>query len=215
LLELGWEEFFGRPISPDNSVALRTAAESRKLVIRMPETPALPWLQSQAPSEDAALIRDPGANMLPDDSSGASSETGELYRDWGKGIFTVDTPRTQAAMGWIGGQEIRLKDVVVVSATRNATVVTQSVDGKPISESEEILLSLAARSLPSASNRLPFRSEPVEGSVSVRAPPGLHLLRVGPHRDQSPAAFRYRHGRYEIPLEGASATHWLLLKRAS
>ena len=61
------------------------------------------------------------------------SDTGELRRDWEQGVYSIDTPRTQAAMGWIGGKQIKLADVEIAVTTRNATVAVQSLDERPIS----------------------------------------------------------------------------------
>ena len=119
------------------------------------------------------------------------SDTGELRRNWDQGIYTIDTPRTQAAMGWIGGKEIKLADVDIAATTRNATVAVQSLDESPISKSRAILISLGARSVPKAGNQLPFHSEPVIGRLSIRAP-GLKLYRhpACARRARVPAAMR-------------------------
>jgi hypothetical protein len=58
----------------------------------------------------------------------AVSDTGELRRNWEQGTNVIDTPRTQAAMGWIGGKTIGLE---VDVTTRNATVAVQSLDTIP------------------------------------------------------------------------------------
>ena len=95
------------------------------------------------------------------------SDTGELRRDWGQGTYTIETPRSQAAMGWIGGKQIDLADVGIAVRTRNATVAVQSLDQANISESRSILISLGARSVPEPGNRMPFHSEPVVGRLTI------------------------------------------------
>ena len=65
-----------------------------------------------------------------------------------KGIYTINTPKTQAAMGWIGGEKLRLGDTDFEVKTRSATVVVQSLDDAPIFQSKQILISLGARAVP-------------------------------------------------------------------
>ena len=98
------EQLFNQLISPKNSVALRTAVERGKLVIAMPQTTELPWLEKSQIPAGAQLITDPNQSLINVDATYAISDTGELRRDWGQGTYTIDTPRSQAAMGWIGGK---------------------------------------------------------------------------------------------------------------
>lgn len=205
-------ELFNRSVSPANSVTLRTAAERGKLVIALPKTPELPWLAESAVPAGAKVITDPAVSLIEPEASAATSDTGELRRDWEQGTYTIDTPRTQAAMGFIGGRAIALKDVEIATETRNATVAVQSLDGKPISASREILISLGARAVPQGANQ-PFRSEPVTGRLAIRAPAGLKVYRQhGLVRDAREVAARYEGGRYRIELERNLASYWLVLK---
>jgi hypothetical protein len=207
------QQLFNELISPANSVALRSAAENGKLLIAMPATPELPWLRPTEIPDGAVVLTDPRHSLLDPDASGAVSDTGELSRNWEKGTFTIDTPRTQAAMGWIGGQTISLADIEFAINTRNATVAVQSLDGKPVNEAGTLLISLGARSVPSAGNQLPFRSEPVTGVLSIRAKEGLRLhRRTGAGWEERSASMSYEHGRYRITLDRGLGTYWLVLK---
>jgi Cellulase (glycosyl hydrolase family 5) len=208
----GRTQLYDRMISPANSVALRTAAEKGKLVIALPRTPELPWLAESAISPGANVITDPTVSLIEPNAGAATSDTGELTRDWEQGIYTIDTPRTQAAMGFIGGRAIALKDVEIAAETHNATVAVQSLDGKPISASRNILISLGARSMPESAGQ-PFRSEPVMGRVSIRAAPGLKVYRQhGLARDAREIAAQYQNGRYHVALERSLASYWLILR---
>lgn len=169
----GKELLFNQEITPKNSVALRTAAEKSKLVVVMPQTKELPWLEQGVIPAGAKILTDPRQSLLGADATEVVSDSGELRRNWEQGTFTINTPMTQAAMGWIGGKKISLADVDVAATTRNATVAVQSLDGKPISKSGAILISLGARSVPKAVNQLPFYSEPVTGQIGIRARIGL------------------------------------------
>jgi hypothetical protein len=207
------EQFFNESISAANAAALRTAAEKGKLVIALPHTAELPWLEKSAIPVGAKVITDPSQSLFNSDAAEAVSDTGELRRNWGEGTYTINTPRTQAATGWIGGKKISLADVGITAITRNATVAVQSLDQNPISKSRALLISLGARSVPKSQNQLPFHSEPVEGQLIIRAPKGLKLYKKTKFSDgkrEIPAT--YEDGRYLIILERSLATYWLLLQ---
>jgi hypothetical protein len=227
------DQLFNRLISPANSVALRSAAEIGKLIIAMPQTRQLPWLEKSQIPAGAKVITDPDFSIIDKDASEALSDTGELRRNWDLGVYTINTPRTQAAMGWIGGKQIKLADVEIATTTRNATVAVQSLDDKRISESRSILISLGARSVPSAGNQMPFHSEPVAGRLIIRAPEGLKLFaknraaETGADRspgklahpqvmvsalDEEEVPASYKNGGYQITLDGKLSGHWLFLR---
>ena len=209
----GKEQLFNQSISPKDAIALRTAAEKGKLVIALPPTPELPWLEKSAIPAGAKVIADPHQSLIHGDAAETVSDTGELRRNWEQGIYAIDAPRTQAAMGWIGGKKISLADVEISAITRNATVAVQSLDENPISKSGAILISLGARAVPKSTKQLPFYSEPVEGRLTIRAPKGLKL-----YSENRPAAMRrdipapYKDGRYLIDLDRSLGTNWLVLK---
>lgn len=207
------QQLFNQSISPQSSIALRTAAETGKLVIALPRARELPWLEQSTIPAGAKVISDPEQSFLRRGAAEAVSDTGELRRNWKQGSFSIDTPRTQAAMGWIGGRTISLADVEIKAATGNATVAVQSMDGNPISQSRAIMISLGARSEPLSATRLPFRSEPVTGALTVRAPKGLRLYRESrsaERRREIPVA--YRRGGYRFDLDRSFGTYWLELK---
>ena len=207
------EQLFNQSISPQNAIALRTGAETGKLVIALPQTRELPWLEKSAIPAGAKIITDPKQSLINSDAAEAVSDTGELRRNWEQGTYTINTPRTQAAMGWIGGKKITLADVEIATITRNATVAVQSLDENPISKSGAILISLGARSVPKSANQSPFYSEPVEGQLIIRAPKGLKLYaksRSVEERREIPAP--YKNGRYLINLDRNLGTYWLVLK---
>lgn len=206
------EQLFNQPISPANSVALRTASEKGKLVLALPQTRELPWLERSRIPDGARIINDPSQSLIAIDAKEVVSDTGELRRNWEKGIYTINTPRTQAAMGWIGGQKITLPDVSIATITRNATVVVQSLDGKPIGTSSRLMISLGARAV-LKSGQLPFYSEPVEGELSVAAAKGLKAYRkLASTGELRQIAAPYKNGRYVIRLDRSLQTYWLFLR---
>jgi len=203
---------FNQAISAASSVALRTAAEKGKLVISMPQTKELPWLEKSVASPGSKIITDPQQAQISASAVEVVSDTGELRRNWDEGTYIINTPRTQAAMGWIGGKSIDLTGVKIAIATRNATVAVQSLDGNSIGQSKNVLISLSARSVPKPGDPASFYSEPVEGKLFIAAPQGLKLhvwdYEAGKMR-VVPAP--YKDGRYFVVLDRALRSYWLFL----
>jgi len=210
---LGREQFFGQAISPANSVALRTAAETGRLVIVPPQARELPWLERTHVPFGARLLSDPTQSLIGRHTEEAASDTGELKRNWKNGSYVINTPRSQAAMGSIGNMTIKLADVEITATTRNATISVQSLENRPIAESRRILISVAARSAPRIARQLPFHSEPVLGRLTIRAPRGLKLhLQNDPQPGRSSIPVPYDSGRYQIDLALGPGSGWLVLK---
>lgn len=206
------DELFGRSLSPRSSAALRTAVERGKLVVLMPPTPELPWLAPSRAPAGARTLDDLSASLLPADASKVVSDNGQLMRDWERGVFTVDTPRTQAAAGWLGGQHIALADVDIELGSGHASVAVQSLDGEAIERSGRILLTLASTALPSEGGKLPFRVNPLEGTIAVRARPGLQARVLGWSGGASkPLPTRRSGDRYVITLEAGTRADWVML----
>jgi hypothetical protein len=207
------EALFYRSESPANSVALRTAAERGRLLIAMPKVRELSWLEKSVVPVGVKIIHDADESLVPLDSTQVVSDSAELRRNWAEGVFAIDTPRTQAVMGWIGGKKLALTDIEADVATRNALIAVQSVDGEPLRQSQQIMISVAARSVPRSDRLMPFYSEPVEGRVLIAAPPGLSLsARDGRSGKMRHLAVSYNRGRYAVPLERSLRSCWLILE---
>lgn len=194
-------QLFGLGISPVNSAALRTAAELGKLTIAMPATKSLPWLGPSRIPAGARIISDPNRSMLPANATEAVSDTGELRRNWETGIYTIDTGRTQAAMGWIGGKKLKLSDVEIDMLNKNATVSVQSMDGKPIRSSGDIVISIAGPADIAQNMGGFYYKQPLEGTLTVRARAGLV--------PEGKAEFSYSDGKYRIKLTGMQSIYRL------
>lgn len=206
---------FNQPITAANSTLLRTAAEKGKLLIAMPETTELPWLKQSSIPTNAQVLHDQNQALLDVNASESTTDTGELKRNWQKGIYTIDTPRTQAATGWIGGESITLGDIQIQAKTANASVVVQSLDGAPVAQSQDLLISLSARAVPRDSRKTPFYVEPLEGMLTIKAPQGLKLFTQGILAQIKELPVTYLDGRYMITLDGAQMSNWLFLKSDS
>ena len=199
---------------PDTSATIRTLAEQSKLTIGMPEVPQLPWLEPSRPSPDVTIVTDPDRDFIPPGQSFVKSDTGELTRDWELGIQTIDTPRTQAVSGWIGGKTLTTRDASFETRTKKAVIALSSVDNRPLSDSGFIMVTAVARAVPSPGNRPPLLSEPVVSRITLRNKTAdLELLAMG--RDGRVAA-RPRLRRegdvvtFDVPTTGG--THWYVLQ---
>jgi hypothetical protein len=207
------DRLFNQLVSPKNAPALRTAVEKGRLQIALPAVLQLPWLEPSAIPPDATIITDPEIALIDAKAVSAASDTGELKRDWARGVYTINTPRTQAAMGWIGGRAEALGDVVIDVSTPNATVAVQSLDSNPINASHHILISLGARAVPQAGNQTPFHSEPVLGNLKIRAKAGLRAYRQhGLISEIRELPIRYDSGVYHIVLDRKLESYWIGLR---
>lgn len=208
----GAELLFNQALSPANASVLRTVVEVGKLQVAMPASPALPWLDRAVPVPGATVLRDPNASVLRPGAAEATTDTGELTHNWSRGTYVINTPRTQAAMGWLGGEIITLKDVTIKTRTPNATIAVQSLDGAGIAESQNLLISLGTRAVPRGKNQIPFTVEPLTGELSIRAPKGLRLSKRDMQQQFKEVAMTYRDGIYTIPLDKSLQTNWLFLQ---
>jgi hypothetical protein len=127
----------------------------------------------------------------------------------------VDTPLTQLASGWLGGESIVLTNARVSLRTAYASLAVQSLDSKPIADSRSILVSMAAQSLPPQQGATAIRSEPIIGEVMFKAPRGLvaYAHFGNGRRKQIPA--RYENGSYHLALDASLGTYWIAFQDAS
>jgi hypothetical protein len=172
----------------------------------------LDWLKPPAPSADGKFIKTADYDAIAAGGNAACSDTKEICRDWERGIVTVNTEKSQLALGWLGERKIELADVSVGLSTSNASVAVQSLDDAPIAEANRILISAAAQALPVRPNQLPFLSQPIEGRISIRARPGLRLYSVNPSGEKHPVKVNYLNGRYEVELSEALVSFWAVLE---
>lgn len=75
-----------------------------------------------------------------------ASDTGELMWDQDRGRFNIIAPRCRTALGFIGGQTQALGDVTVEATTPEfASVTVVALDDQPVTKSNHLLLTAAAR----------------------------------------------------------------------
>ncbi|MCP3790386.1 MULTISPECIES: glycosyl hydrolase family 5 [unclassified Pseudomonas] len=206
------ETLYNQDITPRTSALLRTAVGLGQLQIALPVTPQLPWLKPAAIADGATVLHDPAQALLPADATESVSDTGELKRNWQSGLYTIDTPLTQAATGWLGGRTITLGDVQVQASTPYASIAVQSLDGVVLGQSRSLLVSLGTRAVPQPEENTRFHVEPLKAQLSIKAPAGLKLFARDAQAQLKPLPASYRDGRYHITLDGTYMSNWLFLK---
>lgn len=91
---------------------------------------------------------DPAKNYMADfskyidrDKKLVKSVTGELETDYGKGIYRINAPKAQGALGFLGGNGVQqLADVAIACNNNYASIVVVPLDDKPIKESSKVLI---------------------------------------------------------------------------
>ncbi len=159
-----------------------------------------------------------------------ASDTGQLLweaTEKGTGRMTINTPHTQAAIGWLGSRTLRTTDTEFRLATPFCAVSLTALDGRPLPGSKKILLVAAARcansgmqwnaertSLSNHWGSPPLLIEPVEGQIQLRHPAGLKRVAldgVGRPQAGKETLLTPRDGVCTIALTDADATVWHLL----
>ncbi|HKQ70104.1 MAG TPA: hypothetical protein VJT73_12235 [Polyangiaceae bacterium] len=221
-LDLTRENLYYASTSPDTSVAIRTAVEQSRLVIGLPDIPELSWDAGLSFRDGGATpFRDLGRDFIPAGQDFVVSDTGEIKRDWSLGVETIDTPLSQAAMGWIGGRSCSLHDVTFDVKTPKATVALTSLDGKPLATSKKMLLTVVGQ-VAASGDSLPFLAEPIEGALAVRSSQPLRMVPLSPRANPPSGTagalapiFPVLRGQEQVfTLARGVPTHWFLLEPA-
>jgi hypothetical protein len=88
-------------------------------------------------------------SYIDSQANAITSMTGELRWNYDVGVATIDTPRAQGATGFLGAAgRIELADVLIESENEYGSILIVSLDGKPLSSSEKILVQTATEDLP-------------------------------------------------------------------
>jgi hypothetical protein len=208
-LDLDREELYYRRTSAGTSRAVRTLMEQSRFTVCLPDIPELDWDRASEPAPDVLLVVDPNRDYIPAGQNFVESDTGELLRNWEAGVHTIDTPKTQAASGWIGGRRVELSGAAFEIATPKAAVAVSSVDGQPLDRSARILVTALGQAA-SPTGNLPLLAEPITGTLFVTARRGMQLFPIGPDGGQGDAIQPPYDGT-TYSLELGSMPHWLML----
>ena len=123
------------------------------------------------------------------------SDTGELgwhHAGRGQGVVTVDTPRSQALIGFVRHGELSTRNLAADLKTDFCALLLTSLDDRPVNRSSRLLLTAAARLTNTGftwqNDRQtveewghgPVLVEPVTGTITLRNLGRVHALRVRP-----------------------------------
>lgn len=166
-------------------------AETTK-AIRIADRPWEKWLYPQFVAQ-ARQLGLPGYDRMDPGARRFDSDTGQLSLDYERGLLTINTPRTQAAVGRLADAgPVNLDAMSVRCTVPFAAVVATSLDGDPLGRSRRVLLTCVGRAEntaqafwpPSqqqlAQNRMswmlpgegrrPVLAEPIAGQVRLQFP---------------------------------------------
>lgn len=100
------------------------------------------------------------------------------------GMVTVDTPRTQALIGFVSAYRNSAANLSADVRNRFAALVLTSLDGKPVAQSSRMLLAAGSRvsntPLPGGNSGPPTRIEPVTGKIVLRNLKGAGAVSLWP-----------------------------------
>lgn len=206
------EDTLLRGVDARTSESLRRLAERMPIVLELPGLDLLPWHRPRPAAPGAlAVAWDAAADEL---SRFAAAP--EFQRDWEAGRLRVNTPRTQAAAGWLDEGAISLDDIVIAMETPFAAVAVSSLTDEPLSATDRVLLSVAGRTA-LTNGVFPFRSEPVSGEIVFNWIVDRDAWVCRPLLpDGSPGAAAYLRQTADgasLPLPGERFSHWYLLER--
>jgi hypothetical protein len=215
VLQLSKKDVYEDRHSVKTSATVRTLTEQSRISLALPNIPELDWDDGFAQSEPGAtVIKEVDRDFIPAGQHKTLSDTGEIFHDWSAGYFTVDTARTQAAGGFIGGRTLALEAVTLKLTTPKAAVAVSSLDGAPIGSSQRILLTTVAQVVAGEDGSLPYRAQPVSGELSIKSTQPLVLVPLTPGGREQPAIAPARSaaGVLTFPLPDRVATHYFLLR---
>lgn len=203
-------------------------------------------LSAQAVSDSAALAMTGKTGIIIGDESGADAKyldqsvkqkadsassgdkifrsvTNELVFDLKNGAFSLNTPKTQAITGYKKGYaaaSAELSDLDIQIDNKYATVVINSLDGKPITESGSMLLTTVGQVWNSGqvmrrdgtgflkAGSYPVLCEPICGSVTLRTTGDfdIYILDSSGKRGEKASTVKTAEGYTKILLTKDNAT---------
>ncbi|MBK6916328.1 MAG: glycosyl hydrolase family 5 [Deltaproteobacteria bacterium] len=212
-------DVYGAPLRPETAAALRTGYERSRVVLALPDAPELSWDAKPKLPRGATVVKDLDRDLLPRDGHRVVSDTGEITRDWAEGTLVIDTPRSRAAAGWIGGLTIPLGDGWVALDLPSAAFALTALDDAPLQESAKLLVTIVGQAEHGEAGRVPFRSEPPRGRFALRSTHALVAVPLSGGSGTSGADLSARvplrprrEGDLQVfDLAGPVPTHWYLL----
>jgi hypothetical protein len=113
------------------------------------------------------------------------SDHGQVSLDYQQHFLSIDTPRTQGAVGFLGGTKVELQDLIIESQTEFCAVTLSALDNAPISAARKLLITVVARAENSGqrwnssqtklldAGKAPILLEPVSVNLTFKRKQGL------------------------------------------
>lgn len=209
------QTIFTKTISPETSIAIRTALEQHRLVVALPKNNILPWLKKSVVSKNVQVVENMNKSLLADGKEKIISDTGEITRNWVEQTLIINTEKTQAVIGKIGGKTIELKDIKVIAENKNAAIIFTSLDNHRIKASNKILVSAVANA-ENKKNKFSsvYISEPVKSDItftSERRNVRVIALKNNGSEGQSLPLMVKPNNKYFFSISASDKTHWYLI----
>jgi hypothetical protein len=126
---------------------------------------------------------------------------------------------SQAALGWVGGKRVQLRDIAFDVSTPKAALAVTSLDGQPIATSRQLLVTAVGQAAASPGGGLPFMAQPIEAALTLRGAAPLRMVPLSPamHPGRSEGTKLtmiepIRRGNEQIfVLPRGLPTHWFML----
>ncbi len=131
----------------DGEFQLRSGYNSIKALTTTPECHRVGLAFGELSSDvRKAMGIEPEEIQIDPQAGEVVSDTGQLWRSWHKRYGTIDTPRSQAAYGFLGSAGvIQLLDLSLEVKTDFATIALSSLTDEPIADSTSLLLTAVGR----------------------------------------------------------------------
>lgn len=219
VLELSHRDLYtpGKRLRPIDLRALRTLLPQSRVEVRLPDVPALDYHPPEA-SSDAERVSNLQRSFIDPTADTVTSDTGELtWRLGSSPQYRIDSERTQALTGFIGGRREALSVLQVELEDPYGTVAVSSLDDAPLSKSRHILLSIVGQAPVNPDpKRKPsdvFLVQPLRGRIGLRSSHRtLTLSPLTAEGKTGPAVQSVRQGDvhwFDLP-EPPTTLHYLL-----
>ena len=221
-LRLPQRTFVNENITPENAIAIRTLLERSKLSVDIDYANTFPWLEalqgckvSTGGPSSCHIVGDKDLDFIPAGQEYTRSDTGELLRDWQRGLHIIDTDKSIVISGRLAANSpLRVGPVLLDIHNASATVALQSLDDKPLRDSEKIFITAVARSRPPEHKGEAYMSEVVRGSITLDVAGNLRARKLGRRVSAAVALVRAAGGN-RLVLPERAPTPWILLEKSS
>ncbi len=194
-------------LEPESQIASVALDALRESDVPEDQRPAAAAAAAAATFQRGPMVRVFGEKPVKVDRPSASV-TDEVRWDEDAGVLTVDTPRTQGAVGFLEeGAVIELGDVGLTCGNAFASVLVVSLDGEPIATSKRLLVQAFTEERPygyrveggriTDLGQPPFGVRKIDASVTLSGPPASKVTAIDPNgypTDKAVTTDRVRRG---------------------